>query len=186
MTPFEVVKTAAILDTDLFEVLESVAPDLSSPSDDVLSRLVAPTAAAKIRLVEQDPQESGQRRLLNFGHTLGHAIETALGYKTLRHGEAVGYRMLFALRLARPRGLSAVDGDRIESLIRAVGLPPLPSLDLDAVLAAMDMDKKNQEGGMVWVLPKAVGIGRVVKDLEMIEVREELEHFLTSMSAVTD
>ena len=83
--------------------------------------MVAAAAAAKIAVVERDPTELGERRLLNFGHTLGHAIESACGYAGLRHGEAVGYGILFALRLARSRGLKAAAAERIHALILRLG-----------------------------------------------------------------
>ena len=182
---FEIVKTAAMLDAALFEGLESALEELSDPPIETLSRLVAPTAAAKIRLVEQDPRESGPRRFLNFGHTLGHSIETALGYQTLRHGEAVGYGMLFALRLARSRGLADEDAARIEAVIAAIGLPPLPPVEVGALMDGIDQDKKNREHALVWALPKSVGVGRLVADLPMPEVQSELESFLADVATVT-
>src|ERR1700680_3986239 len=91
-------------------------------------RVAAAAAAAKIAVVERDPDERGDRRLLNFGHTLAHAIESACGYEGLRHGEAVAYGMLFALRLARRRGLAAAAARRLAALLGRLELPPLPAL----------------------------------------------------------
>ncbi|HYN22739.1 MAG TPA: 3-dehydroquinate synthase family protein, partial [Thermoanaerobaculia bacterium] len=96
----EVVKMAALLDTELLERVEQRLDLLLLADPAELGRVVAAAAAAKIAVVERDPAEQGDRRLLNFGHTLGHAIESACGYSGLRHGEAVGYGILFALRLA--------------------------------------------------------------------------------------
>ena len=93
---------------------------------------MAAAAAAKISVVERDPTEQGDRRLLNFGHTLGHAIESAGGYGGLRHGEAVGYGILFALRLSLARGLDGGTAERLRNLLVRFGLPPLPVGSLPA------------------------------------------------------
>jgi 3-dehydroquinate synthase len=144
---------------------------------------VAAAAAAKIGVVERDPTEQGERRLLNFGHTLGHAIESVLGYSGLRHGEAVAHGMLFALRLAARRGLGAGLAPRLAALIARLDLPPLPPLDPDALVAAMARDKKARESGLAWVLPAALGEGRIVEGVPPDEVRGELARFLAAPAA---
>ncbi|MFP5285327.1 MAG: 3-dehydroquinate synthase, partial [Thermoanaerobaculia bacterium] len=143
-----------------------------------LGPVVAGAVAAKIGVVERDPEEAGDRRLLNFGHTLGHAIESACAYGGLRHGEAVAYGMLFALRLALRRGLDRGTAERIASLLGRFGLPPLPPLDPDELMALMARDKKARESGLVWVLPRALGEGWMAEGIPWDEVRAELESFL--------
>ena len=150
---FEVVKAGVALDSHLFETLEESLDLLLIGDSSTLAPVVAEAMAAKIAVVEKDPTEKGGRRLLNLGHTLGHALEAHLGYRGLRHGEAVGYGMLFALRLARNRGLSEAEGSRIEALIERFELPALPSLDAAALLDSMRLDKKNREDSMAWILP---------------------------------
>jgi len=118
------------------------------------------------------------RVILNYGHTLGHAIESACGYSGLRHGEAVGYGILFALRLAQRRGLSPEAGKRIHALIRRLELPPLPRLSADELMATMARDKKARESGLVWVLPRSLGEGLMVGGISNEDVRTELEGFL--------
>ncbi len=174
----EVVKMAFLLEPELLARVEADLDRLLAAEAAALAPVVAEAAAAKIAVVETDPTEQGRRRLLNFGHTLGHAVEAVLDYRELRHGEAVAYGMLFALRLAERRGLPAADADRLRALVGRLRLPALPELPVEALLAAVRRDKKAREGGLVWVLPARLGEGRVVGGIGEAEVRRELEAFL--------
>jgi 3-dehydroquinate synthase len=173
----EVIKVGALLDPPLLAAVEAGLEPLLGGAADALAPVVAAAAAAKIALVERDPDERGDRRLLNFGHTLGHAIESACGYQGLRHGEAVAYGMLFALRLARRRGLEAAAARRLAALLGRLELPALPSLEPQDLLARMARDKKARERGLVWVLPSAIGEGRMVEGIGWEEVAAELRGF---------
>ncbi|HUO86122.1 MAG TPA: 3-dehydroquinate synthase, partial [Thermoanaerobaculia bacterium] len=124
---------------------------------------------------------------LNLGHTLGHALESALAYRGLRHGEAVAYGLLFALRLAETRGYERAEPAlfaRTRRLVGALGLPPLPAEGLDPghLVDLATRDKKARRSGMVWVLPEALGegraVGRMVDDLEPTELVGEVTSFL--------
>jgi 3-dehydroquinate synthase len=174
----EVIKMGALLDTGLFARVEAELDHLLTGDPGALGPVVSGAAAAKIGVVERDPTEQGDRRLLNFGHTLGHAIESSLGYGGLRHGEAVGYGILFALRLAVRRGLDPAVAERIRALLARFGLPPLPDLDPEALLSHMARDKKALEGGLVWVLPAALGRGTMVQNVGRDELLAELRRFL--------
>ena len=174
----EVIKMAALLDPDLFARVERQLEALLRGDPAVLGPVAAAAAAAKIAVVERDPTEQGDRRLLNFGHTLGHAVEAACAYAGLRHGEAVGYGILFALRLARRRGLSPEVAERIRGLLRRLTLPPLPALDPAELMAGMARDKKARESGLVWVLPRALGDGWMAGGIPDDEVAAELREFL--------
>jgi 3-dehydroquinate synthase len=174
----EVIKMAALLDPDLFERVEQRLDDLLEGDPEALGPVVSAAAAAKIAVVERDPTEQGDRRLLNFGHTLGHAIESSSGYAGLRHGEAVGYGLLFALRLALRRGLAPADAARMHTLVRRLDLPPLPELDPEDLMAGMARDKKARESGLVWVLPRSLGEGRMVGGISNDEVLDRLRGFL--------
>ncbi|HVR96397.1 MAG TPA: 3-dehydroquinate synthase [Thermoanaerobaculia bacterium] len=176
----EIVKMAALLDPDLFGQVERGLDALLDGEAEALGPVVAAAAAAKIGVVERDPDERGDRRLLNFGHTLGHAIESACGYAGLRHGEAVGYGVLFALRLAVPRGLDPAVAERIRTLLRRFGLPRLPELDPAVLMGLMARDKKARESGLVWVLPIRLGEGRMVQGVPPAEVEAELRSFLSA------
>lgn len=174
----EVIKMAALLDPALLTRVEEDLDALLAGDPAALGPVVAGAAAAKIGVVERDPDEQGDRRLLNFGHTLGHAIETSCGYAGLRHGEAVGYGLLFALRLAERRGLDPALGRRLRALLAHLGLPPLPALDPDELISHMARDKKARENGLVWVLPAALGEGMMVSGIPWDEVRAEISSFL--------
>lgn len=175
---FEVVKAGVILDEGLFEDLEEGLDDLLSGDAASLAPVVARAIQAKIDVVEKDPNEIDLRRLLNLGHTLGHALEARLDYKALRHGEAVGYGMLFANRLAIRRGLQSDALDRIHGLISRFRLPVLPELEPDQLIELMRRDKKARETGLVWVLPTRIGAGQTTSEVGEDEVRRELAEFL--------
>lgn len=183
---FEVVKMAALLDLDLLATVEEWLDRLLAVDADVLTPVVAASIAAKLGVVEADLEEGNRRRLLNFGHTLGHAIESEFGYRELRHGDAVGHGMRFALRLARRRGLDPEFAARLDRMIDRLGPPDLGvveerrgiRLDVDRLVAAMGRDKKARESGLVWILPAAPGRGEIVADLDPALVRHELRAFL--------
>jgi 3-dehydroquinate synthase len=175
----EVVKMAALLDPPLLSRVEEELDRLLAGDPGALGPVVAAAAAAKLGVVHRDPTEQGDRRLLNFGHTLGHALESAGGYSGLRHGEAVAYGLLFALRLAARRGLAADLAPRLVRLLARCELPPLPAAAPEELLAHMARDKKATERGLTWVLPAALGEGRMVDGIGREEVLGELKAFLS-------
>ncbi len=156
---YEVIKYGVIADAKLFEFLERHMDRILRRDPAALAYIIPRSAAIKARVVSADERESGLRQILNFGHTLGHALETATGYKRFLHGEAVGWGMLGATLLAVGTGrLREADGERIIRLIASVG--PLPSLgkiraaELRPILAS---DKKARAGRVRWVLPRRIG-----------------------------
>ncbi|HEV7668827.1 MAG TPA: 3-dehydroquinate synthase family protein [Thermoanaerobaculia bacterium] len=175
----EAIKMAALLDLDLLARIERDLTALLGGETGPLGPVVAAAAAAKVAVVERDPAEEGDRRLLNFGHTLGHAIEATLGFSGLRHGEAVAYGLLFALRLSRTRGLPEEESRRLRTLLSRLDLPPLPPLDRDLLLAAVGRDKKALESGLAWVLAARLGEGRI-EHVPPAEIRTELGTFLAN------
>lgn len=160
----EVIKYGVIGDPELFAALEA-APDLSSREAVgplLLETLLERSAAAKARVVAADEREGGLRAILNYGHTLGHGVETLCGYGTFLHGEAVALGMLAAGDLAVAMGLwTDHDQARQRAVIAKAGLPlQLPKLDAGAMLATLQSDKKVKDGQLRFVLP--TGIGQVV------------------------
>ena len=131
---FEVVKMAMILDAELFARVERELDSLLTGDSRALAPVVAAAVRAKIGVVEADPAEGDRRRLLNFGHTLGHALEAAGAYSALRHGEAVAYGMLFALRLAVRRGMEPGLAERLGALVGRFDLPPLPEVGAESLM----------------------------------------------------
>ncbi len=118
-------------------------------------------------MVSRDEHEADLRRVLNLGHTYGHALEEATGYRRFLHGEAVAWGLLLVTRLAELVGvLDAATGRRIADLVRSVGpLPPLRGLKGKRVLELLPRDKKAVSGKIHWVLPEAIGKVRVTPDV---------------------
>lgn len=178
----EAIKMAALLDHEQLSAIEGSLDSLLHGDPAALEPVVASAIGCKLRVVEEDPEEAGLRRVLNFGHTLAHAIEKALDFGTLRHGEAVAYGMLFALRLSSTVG--NVQGpyvERLERLIDRLELPSLPSLAVDTLMEAMARDKKATEGGLLWVLAEGQGEPRLDVRVPPEVVERELTSFLRSM-----
>jgi 3-dehydroquinate synthase len=165
----EAVKHGVLADAGYFRTVADLLPALACPpSPDggdlagwlaSLEGVVARSVAIKASVVAQDEREGGMRKILNFGHTLGHALESASGF-ALRHGEAVGAGMVLEARLAERLGVAA-DGTAhaIEAALEPVGLPTgrLASLAPEAVLAATRGDKKTRAGVVEYALPQRVG-----------------------------
>ena len=152
----EVIKHGFILDEALCRELEAAAGD---PRTMMSARLIGWSAAIKAGVVSEDERESGRRTLLNYGHTIGHAIEAVTGYSSVLHGEAVAIGMRAAGLIAAEMGLLAADGlERQQKLIRAAGLPEsVPGVSADAVLDATLSDKKVRGGEVRWVLLEGIG-----------------------------
>jgi 3-dehydroquinate synthetase len=152
----EVVKHGLILDPRLFAELERLATD---PAAMRSARLIGWSAAIKADVVSGDEREAGQRTLLNYGHTIGHAIEAVTGYSAYLHGEAVAIGMRAAGLIGKELGVFSGDEfERQQRTIRACGLPEsAPGLDIDAVLAAAAGDKKSSGGSVRWVLLRRIG-----------------------------
>jgi 3-dehydroquinate synthase len=174
----EVIKYGVIGDATLFSELEA-ATDLFSCKGVgrvLLQRLLERSAAAKARVVAADEREGGLRAILNYGHTLGHVVETLTGYGTWLHGEAVAIGMVAAGELALARGLwQAADQMRQRDLIARAGLPvELPSLDPEAALRTLQSDKKVRDGKVRFVLPTAIGHVVIRDDLPADLIRRVL------------
>jgi 3-dehydroquinate synthase len=137
----EVVKAAAIADAGFFELVEGQASSLLALELAVVEQAVTHALAVKVRIVEADELETGERRKLNFGHTIGHGYEALLG---VRHGEAVAAGMAFAARLSEARGLLGTGGAaRLERLLVALGLPTRFECDRQRLLDLVRHDKKR-------------------------------------------
>ncbi|HEY0759537.1 MAG TPA: 3-dehydroquinate synthase [Acidisarcina sp.] len=182
---FESVKAGIIRDAKLFEFLERNAAAILTRDQKALGRVIAASIRMKAEVVAIDERESGLRMILNFGHTLGHAIEAATGYRVLLHGEAVGWGMLAATHLGLQRGtISEVEADRITDAIFAYG--PLPAFRLtgsikagaERLLEAAGRDKKNRAGVRRFVLPTGIGSCVVVEDVADEELYSTAEWLL--------
>lgn len=164
---YEVVKTAILGDASLFRYLEANLAKVRQRDASALRKVVTGCARVKARVVSRDEHEQGLRQVLNLGHTIGHALETLASYRGIKHGEAVGWGLLGATRLAVRLGrLSPGAARRISALVRAVGpLPALPRASAKRILAQMQADKKRRGGRLRFVLPVAVGRVQVSGDV---------------------
>lgn len=177
----EVVKYGAIFDAGFLDWLDGHAGALLARNDDVLAEAILRSCRYKAAVVERDPLEHGERALLNFGHTFGHAIEAEQGYAGagdgLNHGEAVAVGMVLAGALSQRLGLSpAPDTDRLRRLLHRFGLPTtLPSgLDPGALVARMRLDKKADATGLRFILWSGAGQAKVVAGVPEEAVVETL------------
>jgi 3-dehydroquinate synthase len=141
-----------------------------------LERVIVASIRMKANVVAIDERESGLRMILNYGHTLGHAIEAATGFRALLHGEAIAWGMLAALQIALTRKTVVPDqAQRIEQTILAYGpLPPFRATPAK-LLAAAGRDKKNRAGTRRFILPKGIGNALVVEDVTGAELNAAIE-----------
>lgn len=177
----EVAKVAMVLDADLFARLERQPAGLLDLSAGELAPIIAQAIRLKADVVERDEREAGERLLLNYGHTIGHAIEAASGYGAVLHGEAVAVGMAAASLIGQRLGvLAAPDAQRQRALLWALRLPDrVPGLALDAVLSHLGSDKKRVGARQRWVLAGGVGQGTVREDVPAGLVREAVESVLS-------
>lgn len=155
----EALKCGVIADARLFHLIARRTAQLRRREPATLATVLAGAAAIKARVVAADPREAGPRRILNFGHTLGHALESATGYRVFRHGEAVGWGMIAATRLAAAWGrLSPAAAARIEGATLDL-LSPLPPIAaaIPTILRHAQRDKKTRAGRLHFVLPVRIG-----------------------------
>jgi 3-dehydroquinate synthase len=176
----EAIKKAIIASPEYLAFIEGSAEALLARDDDALEQLVVSAAAIKTQLIARDPYEADLRRPLNFGHTIGHPLETATGYGPLLHGEAVAFGMVVESRIAAARGLLGDDQlARVLALLRRCRLPTaaaeLPAtVDADAVLTAMEKVRLIRAGSLRFVLPVAPGETVIADDVSEDEVRDAL------------
>jgi 3-dehydroquinate synthase len=179
----EVIKVALVADPTLLKLVENHGAALLDPLHGELEEVVLRACEAKCRVVSEDEQEAGRRRILNFGHTVGHALETASGY-ALSHGRAVAVGMAAAIRCSeRWTGLERAQATRALEAIARLGLSTKipPAVDLEAALASLERDKKIQGEVCHFVLLGKIG-SPVVKAIPIRELRRKLEEILREMA----
>jgi 3-dehydroquinate synthase len=172
----EVVKYGAIVDLEFLIWLEDNAERLVRRDAEALAHAIRRSCEIKADVVARDERESGARALLNFGHTFGHAIESAAGYGTWLHGEGVAMGMALAARFSARQGrIDGADAERLESLLARMGLPvSAPAFALDTWLEYMGRDKKNEDGRITLILLERLGHAVVAKDARESDLREFL------------
>jgi 3-dehydroquinate synthase len=180
---FEVIKYGVIWNPALFNLLKEGRDLVLKRDRDTLETLIADSIRIKAEIVGQDERESDLRRILNYGHTLGHPLEAETNYIRLLHGEAVGFGMVVASRLAKLLGMfDEEECASLEALIAAYGpIPELTGVDPVRLVSRIHGDKKTLKGHVHFVLPEKIGAVRVVRDPEpsfvMTATQTALESF---------
>jgi 3-dehydroquinate synthase len=181
----ESVKAGIIRDRTLFRYMEDHADEVLEREPKALEKVIAASIRMKADVVHRDERENGLRMILNLGHTVGHALEQATGYKAMLHGEAVGWGTVAALYVARiRRTITGSQMERMETLIYRYG--PLPKLKVSAgrVIAATSSDKKNVGGVRRYVLPIGIGDAAVVDDVTTGELEAAVKYMLVRARTV--
>lgn len=164
----EVIKYGFISDLSFMEYLEVHMEQVLAQEASVLEHVVTSSAAIKAEVVQKDEHESGLRRILNFGHTLGHAIERSKG---ILHGEAVSIGMILAARLSQLQGLiTSAELERVEKLLSAAGLPVKTELDPEEIYQNIRKDKKKSGEDVHFVLLKGLG-NALIKTIQLKEIK---------------
>jgi 3-dehydroquinate synthase len=174
---YEVVKYGMTSSAALFDRVAREQKGIFARVAEALTPVIAESCRIKADVVAADEREAGPRRVLNFGHTAGHAIEAVTKYRRFRHGEAIGYGMLVAAELAKSRGaLAEHDRQALSDLIASLGpLPPIGDIGLTHMLEAMQHDKKIVAGRLHFVLPVAVGATTIADDVTENELKAALK-----------
>ena len=174
---YEIIKCGVIRDAELFDVLDRCADSVLRQEPAVLDRIIADAVRIKAEVVTADEREGDLRRILNFGHTFGHALEAETKYERLLHGEAVAWGMRAATLLAERTGhLRARGAARIQTVIRKYGpIPPLDGISAANLAARLRSDKKTVQGRVHFVLPVKIGEVRIVQGVDERLVLECIE-----------
>jgi 3-dehydroquinate synthase len=178
---YEAVKYAIIRNADLFGLLEEKLDALLRQEPAVLDDIIPRCIRVKADVVSEDEREENVRRVLNFGHTVGHALEAATRYRRFLHGEAVGWGMLAATELARGMKLvDSADAERIAGLIARVGpRPAWPQIRPQKLVEFMRGDKKARAGKLHFVLPRRIGeveISAGVSEADLLRVLGQMKN----------
>ncbi|HEY9735736.1 MAG TPA: 3-dehydroquinate synthase [Trichocoleus sp.] len=177
----EVIKYGVIWDAELFAALEAAQrlDQFCYVPTELVQLILSRSCQAKADVVSQDEKEAGLRAILNYGHTIGHAIESLTGYRPINHGEGVGLGMVAAGLLAEKMGLWDAESNRRQlNLIRKAGLPSTLAerlsqpLDEDAVIGLLQTDKKVKDGKVRFILPTAIGQVKVHDQVAEVDIRQ--------------
>lgn len=180
---YEAVKYGVIRDPELFSLIEGNLDRINSLDPELLARVIARSCEIKAEVVRADERESGLRRILNFGHTVGHALEAVTVYRRLKHGEAVGYGMKCASTIAEKAGIiPRAEAEAIRFVVDELGsLPRVDDLRTQDVIAAMSHDKKVAQGKLPLILPAKIGSVVVRDDIEPTLIRAAVRELLASV-----
>jgi 3-dehydroquinate synthase len=172
----ESLKCGVIRDRRLFDFMAGEAARILERDSKALEQIIVDSVRVKAEVVAADERESGLRRILNFGHTIGHALEAATGYDRLLHGEAVAWGMIAVTAIAQEIGLcNRETAQRIHAAVSAFGPLPRISIGPDEVMTRLKMDKKAVGGVIHWVLPQKIGKVKLVSGIESAIVEKAIK-----------
>lgn len=176
----EIIKYGIIEDQEFFAYLEDHADEILRMDKDALAHIVARSCEIKAEVVSQDEKEAGRRMILNFGHTLAHAIESETRYAKYNHGEAVAIGMIGAAKISRELGLIGEEEvKRVKTLIRKFHLPVRAAgCSLAGMFAAIFHDKKTVNGNIQWIVMDAVGSVQIEKNVPDAIVKHVIEEII--------
>ncbi len=179
---FEAIKHGIIRDASVFELIANNKTNIEMLDAEVMSEIVRRNCEIKVSVVAADEREKGLRRILNYGHNIGHALEAVTHYRRLKHGEAIGYGMKAEANLAEKIGvLSAADRQKICEVIDSFGkLPSIKDLNVAEIIAAMAHDKKASQGKLPFILPTKIGEVIIRDDVETKAIRASINELLQS------
>jgi len=172
----EVIKYGVISDASLFDYLENNAAKILQLDNECLAHIIKTSCAIKAEVVEKDERESHYRMILNFGHTLGHAIEALTGYSRFIHGEAVAIGMIYAAKLSLQFGKCPEEvHDRLSELVEKCGLPSQwPDLNPQEVIESLYHDKKTMNHKIKFILVKKIGSVEIIEDMPEADILKML------------
>ena len=178
----EIIKYGLILDKSLFDSLKLNFKFLSPDNLDIelLSKIIRKCVELKSTIVQEDEKDNGIRNILNFGHTIGHALESYFDYDYIRHGEAVAYGILYSSKLSNKYSdLSDEDLQEINEIINKISLPSIQNLDVEKLINYIMSDKKNINKSLNFILLDSIGKAKITNKIstnEIIQVLEDYEH----------
>jgi 3-dehydroquinate synthase len=173
---FESLKCGVIRDKELFDFMVRQSGKILDRNGKALERIITDSVRVKAEVVAADEKESDLRRILNFGHTIGHALESATGYSQFLHGEAVGWGMIAATDIAYASGICSADVVRqIKSAVQIYGPLPRVTTQTESILGRLSADKKTIAGAVHFVLPQKIGKVKILSDVPSAIVREAVE-----------
>ena len=175
----EIIKYALIMDSNLFNYIKNNLNQLLKNSDyGLIKEVIIKCIKHKIDIVKQDHKDLGLRNILNFGHTIGHAIEACHSYKDINHGEAVAYGILFASKISNIYStLSDDEYNDIKNLINKITLPKLDKLNIDKILNFIINDKKNTREGLRFILLNNIGKAEITTKIDNSKIEEVIAEY---------
>lgn len=174
----EIIKAALIKDRDFYDWQKKNQPAIRAAEPAVMAAMIGRACRIKQAVVENDPYEAGERKLLNYGHTIGHAIEKACHFR-LTHGECVGLGMLLVNEITCRRGtLTRLEADDIQGVLKSFDLPVRPvDIDVASVIANTRSDKKREKNTIDFVVLNTIGQASISRDITEEDMRAVLESF---------